>query len=109
MLTNVKTAFDPTKILALIQALGQMAPVMLAFIQSIIDAFKPKMLKAANMGDCCPKAREMVDCAKGDYVALGGWLARLDADPCDPVAGDEARAKVACLVANLIALATCDK
>lgn len=44
----VPQGFDPTQILALISAIMQLTPQVIALIQAIIEAFKPKPGPAPN-------------------------------------------------------------
>lgn len=53
---NAPKGFDFNSLLNALQAIGQLAPVLATIVKQVVDALKPKQLKAASQGsnDCDP-------------------------------------------------------
>lgn len=106
-MTNPK-AIDWGKLSDMLQMLGQFAPVLVGFVQQVIDAFKKKGLKAVGDGDCCPVAKECCDALVKEINCLNVDLLKLQADCCNKELCKEILGHLAKATASAMCLCNCD-
>lgn len=75
--------FDFASLVNALQAIGQLAPVLATIVKQVIDALKPKMLRAAGTGDNACDPKQCIDALRKAHDAYHAALTRVEANVYD--------------------------